>query len=268
MKFIKELDEGNYTGNLLNKVTTANFIVSTTQYLQSQCETRLHAHKNPHICFLFQGTDIESRENELSYTRKAGEIFFYDADEPHRTITTLKSSKNLNAEIRDVSYLKTELSPSDLRETIETNIHKNFLSLRILEEMYTYDDITPLSLEILCLELFHNWGIERSRFVPGWVGLLRNYLNDNWQNKHSLSDLSKIAGIHPVNISKNFKKYFHCSYGQYMRGLRIRESLSLIKNSEMSLTQVAFECGFSDQSHFTRNFKIFTGLLPKQFERI
>ncbi|MEW6737177.1 MAG: helix-turn-helix domain-containing protein [Acidobacteriota bacterium] len=42
----------------------------------------------------------------------------------------------------------------------------------------------------------------------------------------------------------------------------------MIKNSQMSLTEIALHCGFADQSHFTRNFKEITGFLPKEFRKI
>jgi hypothetical protein len=88
MIFNKKLEEGNYAGQLLKTIAVENFIVSTTQYLESSCESVLHSHENPHICLLYQGSDIESRSNSISYERKAGDIFFYDSGEQHRTIRT------------------------------------------------------------------------------------------------------------------------------------------------------------------------------------
>jgi hypothetical protein len=85
MKFNKELEEGSYAGQLLKIIAFENFIVSTTQYLESRCGSVLHSHRNPHICLLYQGSDIESRSDSISYERKAGDIFFYDSGEQHRT---------------------------------------------------------------------------------------------------------------------------------------------------------------------------------------
>lgn len=268
MDFIKELDEGNYTGKLLKIVTSDNFIISTTQYLESKCESRLHSHKNPHICLLYQGADFESRENSISYERKAGDIFFYDSGELHRTIKTTKNSKNINIEIRNCIDLKKDISHNNLRSSIENNINTNLLLLKILEEIHLNDDFTSISLETLCFELLDCSNNVYSRFKPDWVYLIKDFLNDNWQERFSLFEISIIAGIHPVTISKNFRKYFLCSYGEYVRKLKIRKSISMIKNSKMSLTEIAYACGFSDQSHFTRNFKNLTGFLPKHFQLI
>jgi len=268
MDFIKELDEGNYTGKLLKTVTSDNFIISTTQYLQSKCESRLHSHKNPHICLLYQGSDFESRENSISYERKTGDIFFYDSGEPHRIINTTKNSKNINIELRNSIYLKKNISRNNIRNSIENNIDTNLLSLKILKEIHLNDDFTSLSLETLCFELLDCSNKVYSSFKPDWIYLIKDFLNDNWQAKFSLSELSIVASVHPVTISKNFQKYFFCSYGEYVRKLKIRKSITMIKNSKMPLTEIAYACGFSDQSHFIRNFKNLTGFLPKHFQRI
>ena len=68
------LAEGQYTGILKNVIETDHFIVSTTQYDASTCNNTLHSHKNPHICLLFQGADIECKNDLVPYQRVAGDI--------------------------------------------------------------------------------------------------------------------------------------------------------------------------------------------------
>jgi AraC family transcriptional regulator len=53
--------------------------------------------------------------------------------------------------------------------------------------------------------------------------------------------------------------------GEYLRKLKVQKSIALIKNSELPLTEIAYLCGFSDQSHFTKVFKETLGFLPKEF---
>jgi AraC family transcriptional regulator len=82
-----------------------------------------------------------------------------------------------------------------------------------------------------------------------------------------LQEIALIIGVHPVTISKFFRKYFSCTLGEYQRKIKIEKSIQLIKESKLSLTEIAFLCGFTDQSHFTRNFKNMTGFLPKKFQQ-
>lgn len=97
---------------------------------------------------------------------------------------------------------------------------------------------------------------------------LKEILQDEWNQNHSLSDLSIRLGVHPVTISKYFSRYFGCTFGEYMRKIRVDRSLFFIRNTHYSLTEIAFLCGFSDQSHFIRVFKQYTGLYPKYFQKL
>jgi AraC family transcriptional regulator len=103
---------------------------------------------------------------------------------------------------------------------------------------------------------------------PQWVSLLQEILNDRWNEQLTLNELCTLTQVHPVTISKNFTKYFTCTLGEYMRKLKIDRSIRLIKNQNLSLTDIAFECGFADQSHFIRTFKELTGWLPKKFQQL
>lgn len=267
-EFDKQCDEGKYTGKILKKIETENYIVSTTQYLKTNCENRLHFHKNPHISFLFQGVDIESRENNDSYTRKAGEIFFYDAEEPHRTVETIDDSKNLNIEFKQSGTLKIYAQNPIQQELFNNNPNNNLLALQILRELQLNDDFTQLSLETLCVGFLKRSNQKHSDFEPNWALVIKDFLNSTWQSKHTLFELSQVANVHPVTISKNFNRYFLCSYGEYVRKLKVSRAIPMIKNSELSLTEISYLCGFSDQSHFTRTFKMLTGLLPKQYQKL
>lgn len=262
------LQEGSYTGKVMNKVHTDNFIVTTTLYLKSACEDRLHSHHNATISFLYQGADVESRKNADQYKRKAGDIFFYDSGEAHKTISTLKTSKNVNIELRDSRFLKDNCSIANLQKLISNDIEANLIAVKILKEINISDDYSPTTLETLCLDLTGMSNRIQSNIKPTWVKVLKQLLDDNWQNKYSLTELSEISGVHPITISKNFRKYFFCSLGEYVRKIKIRKSIPLIKNSELSLTEIAYTCGFADQSHFIRNFKAYTGYLPKDFKKI
>lgn len=93
-------------------------------------------------------------------------------------------------------------------------------------------------------------------------------LNDRWNESPSLKDLSTALGIHPVTIPKLFPKYFSCPFGEYLRRLKIEKSLQMIKKSSASLTEIAYECRFYDQSHFTRVFKNLTGFSPLAYAKL
>jgi AraC-like DNA-binding protein len=103
---------------------------------------------------------------------------------------------------------------------------------------------------------------------PTWVSEVNQILNDQFLDNLTLEYLSKTLDIHPVHLSRDFSKYFNSNLGEYIRKLKVQKSLQLITEKGQDLTSIAFECGFSDQSHFTRCFKEVNGINPSEYRRI
>jgi transcriptional regulator GlxA family with amidase domain len=93
-------------------------------------------------------------------------------------------------------------------------------------------------------------------------------LRDSYAEKLSLRNLSNELNIHPVHLSRGFPKYFRCTFGEYVRKIRVEKSLSLLPNKNLSLTEIAFNCGFADQSHFLRCFKQINGITPSDYRKL
>jgi AraC family transcriptional regulator len=123
-------------------------------------------------------------------------------------------------------------------------------------------------IELLLLRLIATAGRRVTEQQPAWVSLLNAYLHEHTDAPTSLAGLATLAGLHPVTLSRQFPRYFSCTLGEYKRKLKIERSLSLIKKTGTSLTDVAYDCGFYDQVHFTRNFKALNGILPKAFRNL
>ena len=69
-------------------------------------------------------------------------------------------------------------------------------------------------------------------------------------------------------VSREFSKYFNnLSFGEYIRKLRIEKAIDLLHSSNLSLSEIAYLTGFSDQSHFTRIFKRHTSQSPAEFRK-
>ncbi|WP_233589436.1 helix-turn-helix domain-containing protein [Flavobacterium bomense] len=106
--------------------------------------------------------------------------------------------------------------------------------------------------------------------APAWVKDLKKIIQDQIDNQFTF-DLKKISSdleINPSYLSREFSKYFgDLNFGDYVRKLRIEKAIFLIQNSTYSLTEIAYMTGFSDQSHFTRIFKIHTGKNPSSYRK-
>ena len=95
---------------------------------------------------------------------------------------------------------------------------------------------------------------------------LLDYIEAHLSEKLSLEDLAQFTGIGRSLLAREFRNQIGCAPHQYIIERRIERAKVLLK-SEMSVTDVAFELGFSGQSHFSTTFKAFTGCAPSGFSR-
>lgn len=106
--------------------------------------------------------------------------------------------------------------------------------------------------------------------TPSWVQDLKDIIQDQIDTQFTF-DLKKISNeldLNPSYLSREFSKYFEdLNFGEYVRKLRIEKAISLISNSSHTLTEIAYMTGFSDQSHFTRIFKLHTGKILRLIEK-
>lgn len=125
--------------------------------------------------------------------------------------------------------------------------------------------------ESLCLELLTLTGetcaSETSR-APGWLAQARAYLDDCWNEQLSLREVAASLGVHPVHLTRTFRRHLRQTPGEYLRARRVNHSLALLARPSASLAEVALACGFADQSHFTKVFSRMVGVPPGEYRRL
>lgn len=109
-----------------------------------------------------------------------------------------------------------------------------------------------------------------SKKTPLWVKDLKDLIQDQIDAQFTF-DLKKISNeleLNPSYLSREFSKYFDdLNFGDYVRKLRIEKAINLIQKTTYTLTEIAYMTGFSDQSHFTRIFKLQTGKNPSSYRK-
>lgn len=91
------------------------------------------------------------------------------------------------------------------------------------------------------------------------------YISKNYANNLSLELVANQVHLNPTYFSTLFKQSTGSSFKEYLNMVRIEESKRLLSNTDYSLIDIAVSTGFEDQSYFTKVFKKYTGLTPKQF---
>ena len=245
-----------------------DFTVGITNY-KDPVETGIwHAHENPMISFVLYGANIEFRKgNEIN--RVNGSVNFYHSHELHKNIYHRFPSKHISIEI-DSTYLQNcGYSESEVEYAVKNGYDTPFTFLKLMKEARFCDFQSYDTIKMLLLAFIENsLHTKDETLFPNWMISVRDLLNDKWNENVSLQEIAKKVNVHPTTISKNFKKYFQCTLGEYSRKLKVERARNYLHTTDHSLTEIAYICGFSDQSHFTRTFKSITGFLPKRYSKV
>ena len=257
----KILRSGEYTGHIENIINVKGALVSNTLYSNNYIP-HWHYHENMNMCLVFANSKSET-SRDANYSTNKGGLFFYHSGQRHRNTVYENNSKSINVEF-PLDYLNTiELKVEDVEKSIYQCINIKSIFLRLYQELQQSpkQELLP-NIEFLLLELL-SANTNSSKNPPLWIIQLKEYMHDNWNKPYDVDCLSSVLKVHPVSISKYFRRYFHCTFSEYRRKIKVEKSIGLIRKNDISLTEVAYECGFADQSHFIRSFKKCTGFLPK-----
>jgi len=253
-----KLEKASFLGASAHSFSTEGIAVTETVY-QAKVFEGWHCHEHHHVTFILSGGNLEQRRGQ-ELQACPGKVLLYHSGELHRNTHTLHPSRNINLEIEHAFLAQYNLAfdvrigDAGLRSAL----------IRIWQESKIKDACSLPGMQALVLQLLHP---PAAGSRPPWVSQLRALLHDCWSETFSLQQLSDTLQVHPVTISRYFPRYFCCTLGEYMRKVKCERALDLLRDMDRPLTDIAYECGFSDQSHFTRSFKAFTGMLPGQYRK-
>ena len=103
---------------------------------------------------------------------------------------------------------------------------------------------------------------------PRWLIQAQELIHQHFAEKLSLRVIAEAVQIHPSHLARTFRKYHGCSIGEYVRRLRIEYAAQEILKSASSLTDISLAAGFSDQSHFTHEFKRQLRTTPAEYKKL
>lgn len=100
--------------------------------------------------------------------------------------------------------------------------------------------------------------------IPEWLLEVKAYLDLHFHDEVRSDFLADIFKVHRVYLARIFRRYFGSSIKEYLNALRVHHATGAVVMHDESLTQIALNNGFSDQSHFNRNFKKATNTTPTE----
>ncbi len=97
------------------------------------------------------------------------------------------------------------------------------------------------------------------------VGEVIGAMENDYAKAWKLDELARIAHMSKSSLLTVFRKATGQTPVDYLMRLRIQRAMELLRQTDRSITEIAFAVGFNDSNYFTRQFKKVTGLPPRQF---
>ncbi|GHT43602.1 hypothetical protein FACS189438_1130 [Bacteroidia bacterium] len=94
-----------------------------------------------------------------------------------------------------------------------------------------------------------------------------SYILENYQSDISMTDVAEQSGIGNRYLRKLFAYHLNISPIEYLSQVRINKAIELLRNSEMSVKEVCFSCGFKSPQYFSRVFKQQVGITPRELTK-
>lgn len=265
---VEVLSAGSIYGKTLCTTGAFGFQVREAAYL-SGLRTPWHRHGYPYFAYTLRGTSRQTyRTGNLQCC--PGTLVFHTPEEVHRDAFVAPDVRVLQIEIvsprvENLQPLLELLPPSkDLTHPLA-----NCTASRLCRELRQMDELSPLAIEGLVLELIAGlvrYAIRRpGRQVSAWLSRAEELIRRRFSEHLTLSAIAKEIGVHPVHLAREFRRHYGCTVGEKLRSLRIEYACREIARSSRPLSEIAFAAGFADQSHFSKTFRHQTGMSPSQF---
>lgn len=187
--------------------------------------------------------------------------------------------------LKDIEPLLNILSPLIIITPEEfPTIHGRICELLIEirdEYLGTASSFSEVIIYSKLLEIFSLIGrgyVRRTESVSGMPGHQKEYMEKflkicDYIDEHCSEDLNldtvaDMCGFSKFYFSRLFKQFTNISFYKYVNQKRIAKATELLTNPEISITDVALNCGFSSLSSFIRMFKIIRGCTPTDFRNM
>ena len=262
----QHLAGGSFYGSVLGRQSVGGAIFTELTHSRAR-KLPAHSHELPFFC-LFFGGDYAEKYGRRDVQFRPFTFSFRPAEAPHQDEIGPRGARMFGIEVEH----SWQRGVADCSGTLAVAYDFEggpalWLALKLYAETRTLLDPPDLQVESLVSELLGAVACkpERCTVAPFWLRRVHEKLLAQFRDRITMDDLSREAGVHPVHLSRMFRRFAGRGIGEHVHRLRVREACERMLSREASLVDISCDLGFADQSHFTRTFHSITGTTPAAF---
>jgi len=98
------------------------------------------------------------------------------------------------------------------------------------------------------------------------INKVYQFIIDNYTDNPTLEQVSAVANMSETAFCRYFKSHTNKTYTQFLNDIKVDNACRLLIDNRLSISQICFETGFNNFTHFNDQFKKITGITPKQYQ--
>ena len=263
--------------------TDEHFKIIAKEQRPAQTERALH--EEIEVKYFYEGNSAIMIDSEV-YIAKPGDIAIVNPYEIHTTVNIDQHSGRYYLIIVGLDFLnEVNQAALDLRynfigkskkiqNLIQGDTRLQAIILRVVEELTGKEENYRLAVQNLMSEFFvllfrkyenksyaEKFESENVKYVE-LISPALSKMHVDYAKKFTLEELAELCSVSKYHFCRMFKRAMNVTPVQYLTEYRVGLAEAMLKGTKKSVSDVAWQCGFDDESYFSRCYKKIKGVSP------
>ena len=99
------------------------------------------------------------------------------------------------------------------------------------------------------------------------ISMVMNYIMKNYQKQINLDKIAEMVKLSKSSFCRYFKQRTRKTFTQFLNEIRIGHACKLLVAGNMTVSEICYDTGYNNISHFNRQFKLITGMTAKKYSQ-